>query len=54
MATKPTKKPAKRAKLSLNIKGGKTVSLKGSGISIMNSLDKSSFTTGHLYDKTTP
>jgi hypothetical protein len=40
MATKPTKKPAK-AKLSLkNMKGGKTVSLKGSDITIMKVMDK--------------
>ncbi len=40
MATKPTKKPAKRAKISLNMKKGKTVSLKGSDFSITKVLDK--------------
>jgi hypothetical protein len=42
MATKPTKKPAKKAKLSLNMKGGKTVSLKGSDFSITKVFDKTS------------
>jgi hypothetical protein len=42
MATKPTKKPAKGAKLSVNMRKGKTLSMKGSDFSIMKVLDKTS------------
>jgi len=42
MATKPTKKPAKRAKLSVNMRKGKTLSMKGSDFSIMKLVDKTS------------
>jgi hypothetical protein len=40
MATKPAKKPAKGTKISLNVKKGKNLSMKGSDFSIMKVVDK--------------
>ncbi len=42
MATKPIKKPAKKAKLSVNMRKGKTLSMKGSDFTIMKVVDKTS------------
>jgi hypothetical protein len=42
MTTKPIKKPAKKAKLSVNMRKGKTLSMKGSDFTIMKLVDKTS------------